>query len=86
MNRLWRSEIFGHGYTGLTHNQIVDYYRKKRPVAVDFHENPGLIRTSATNTEADVQKNLDGETLIAAIKQLDEQSPGSYRDALHQRA
>jgi RNA polymerase sigma-70 factor (ECF subfamily) len=58
----------------VAHNQIVDFHRKKRPVAVDFHENPGLIGKSAADTETDVQKNLDEETLIAAIKKLDEQA------------
>lgn len=58
----------------VSHNQVVDYHRKKRPLAVDFHENPGLIGQSDTDTEADVQKNLDQEALITAIKSLDEQS------------
>ena len=58
----------------VAHNQIIDFHRKKRPVAVDFHENPGMIGRSDKNTEADVQKNLDEETLIAAIEQLDEQA------------
>ncbi|MBN2043517.1 MAG: sigma-70 family RNA polymerase sigma factor [Anaerolineales bacterium] len=58
----------------VAHNQLVDYHRKKRPIPVDFHENPGLAGEADSNTETEVQINLDQDVLLRAIETLDQQS------------
>jgi RNA polymerase sigma-70 factor (ECF subfamily) len=57
----------------VAHNQIIDHHRKKRPIAVDFHDNPGLIGQSESDTESDVLNILDQDALIEALNTLDQQ-------------
>lgn len=58
----------------VAHNQVIDFHRKKQPVSIDAQEETWVFGRSDLDTENDVQKMLDQQTLLAAVEMLDDQS------------